>query len=548
MSLHTSIPALAACTALTALCAPASGQGPPLCPEGATGSCTAPHSTPGCENPLCCELVCAFDAFCCAANWDAYCAFVIAPALCTSPPPVPCGLASSGPCDQVHTTPSCSDAACCEYVCLVVPSCCTVGWDAQCVSLANSGCSSQCDPTCPAGALVETELCAAQTNTACVGGQPNPELQELPGGVNLCGKIQWTGDGVPDVDAYKFTVSDPDGNGLAKVTLSFAAKAPAFIALTQDPCGTLSAAPMHAQVSGCSSATEVLCVPPGTWYAIAARGTFPTPLEFTETCSSFQRYVAQVAWSDQCVNPCGSVGDCYASHSTPGCDSSPCCALVCATDPLCCDKSWDQLCADEALDVCSPAPPLNDSCDAARPIGLGSSPFTLAGATPSPIPVPAGCLTLGGTSVGADVWFRVDDLRGNVTLSTCSADAIDSVLIVYADTCGTLPIACDDDNSQCGANPNSALVTFAAECHMSYLVRVAATAGQAGSGTITVSSTLSPCPGCPADINDDERVDGLDLAVVLSGWGLPGSGDIDGSGTVDGVDMTAILSGWGDCP
>ena len=83
---------------------------------------------------------------------------------------------------------------------------------------------------------------------------------------------------------------------------------------------------------------------------------------------------------------------------------------------------------------------------------------------------------------------------------------------------------------------------------MSYLVRVAATAGQAGSGTITVSSTLSPCPGCPADINDDERVDGLDLAVVLSGWGLPGSGDIDGSGTVDGVDMTAILSGWGDCP
>jgi len=537
-----------ALAALVALACAASSAFAQLCPNGATGSCTTPHSTPGCADAACCELVCAYDGFCCLANWDAYCAYVIAPNLCTAPPPVPCGQPSSGPCDQVHATPSCSDAACCQYVCTVLPTCCTVGWDASCVSLAMNGCASQCDPPCPAGATNEVEFCSDQTNAACVGGSANQSLQVGVNGGNICGKLQWIGEGLSDTDAYKFTVTDPNGDGLAKVTLAFAAKAPAFVAFSQNPCGALASAPLHAQVSACVADTVSACLPPGIWYATIARGTFPTPESFPEPCGSFQRYALQVSWNDQCTNPCGGAGDCYAPRLEPGCGDAACCSTVCAADPLCCEKSWDQLCVDSALSLCNPAPPANDNCDSPQPLGLGTHGFTLAGATPSPQSVPAGCLALGGTAVGVDAWFFLDDVEGTMTLSTCGTAGMDSVLVVYEGSCDSPAIACGDDNPQCPSNGNSSVVTFTAQCDRNYLIRVASATGNAGAGRLTIASSLPACPQCRADLNDDSVVDGLDMSVVLSGWGGSGSGDIDGSGVVDGVDMTAILSGWGPCP
>jgi streptogramin lyase len=58
---------------------------------------------------------------------------------------------------------------------------------------------------------------------------------------------------------------------------------------------------------------------------------------------------------DPCVN---GTGDCFESNGTPGCDDPACCGLVCAADPYCCDVEWDQLCADQAVDLCQfdPAP------------------------------------------------------------------------------------------------------------------------------------------------------------------------------------------------
>ena len=540
-----SILRLAFATCAVTASAPALAQ---LCPANATGSCTAPHSTPGCGDQACCELVCAFDGFCCLANWDAYCAYVIAPALCTAPPPVPCGQASSGPCDQVHANPSCADAVCCEFVCTALPSCCTVGWDAACVNLASTGCGIQCDPPCPSGATSEIELCSAQTNAACVDGVPNGSLQVGTNGTDICGKIQWVGEGLADTDSYSFTVTDPNGDGLAKVTLAFSAKAPAFVALSQNPCASLSESPLHAQVSACLSHTVSACLAPGVWYATVARGTFPTPESFGESCGAFQRYSLQLSWNDQCTNPCGGSGDCYAARLEPGCGNPDCCATVCASDPLCCEKAWDQLCVDAALVMCSPTPPANDHCDAPRPLGLGIFPFTLAGATASPQPAPAGCLVLGGTTLGADAWFSLDDVEGAITISTCGSYGMDSVLLVYEGSCGSAAIACGDDNSQCPSNGSSSVVSFTAQCDANYLVRVASPSGPAGAGQLTIASDQPACPACVPDLNGDRTVDGLDLSVVLSGWGAAGQGDIDGSGAVDGIDLTAILSGWGACP
>ncbi len=58
---------------------------------------------------------------------------------------------------------------------------------------------------------------------------------------------------------------------------------------------------------------------------------------------------------------------------------------------------------------------------------------------------------------------------------------------------------------------------------------------------------------CPADINNDTFVDGLDMTAVLSAWGACTFGadcpaDINADTVVDGLDMTAVLSAWGACP
>ncbi len=59
------------------------------------------------------------------------------------------------------------------------------------------------------------------------------------------------------------------------------------------------------------------------------------------------------AWGP--CDPCGpGAGPCNAPNGSPGCQDVECCQLVCSMDPFCCDVVWDQLCADQALDVCFP--------------------------------------------------------------------------------------------------------------------------------------------------------------------------------------------------
>ena len=50
----------------------------------------------------------------------------------------------------------------------------------------------------------------------------------------------------------------------------------------------------------------------------------------------------------------------------------------------------------------------------------------------------------------------------------------------------------------------------------------------------------------PADINQDGVVNGADLTIILSQWGLAGgTGDINNDGIVNGLDLTMIISDWG---
>lgn len=57
------------------------------------------------------------------------------------------------------------------------------------------------------------------------------------------------------------------------------------------------------------------------------------------------------SWGE-CVDPPPD-SDCCEDNGTPGCDDPDCEATVCEVDPVCCDGSWDALCANEAAELCA---------------------------------------------------------------------------------------------------------------------------------------------------------------------------------------------------
>ncbi len=106
--------------------------GPPdnaACP-GTPDCCSTevPVGTPGCDDELCCERVCACDPFCCT-DWDPFCATTGvndngcgAQLLCAQECSF-CGAPTAGECCEADDppTPSCTDATCCDAVCACDP-------------------------------------------------------------------------------------------------------------------------------------------------------------------------------------------------------------------------------------------------------------------------------------------------------------------------------------------------------------------------------------------------------------------------------------------
>jgi hypothetical protein len=63
----------------------------------------------------------------------------------------------------------------------------------------------------------------------------------------------------------------------------------------------------------------------------------------------------------------------------------------------------------------------------------------------------------------------------------------------------------------------------------------------------TVVLTYVGVEACPADLNGDGVVDGMDLAAILANWGGVGDTDLNGDGVTDGPDLAALLAAWGGC-
>ena len=195
-------------------------------------------------------------------------------------------------------------------------------------------------------------------------------------------------------------------------------------------------------------------------------------------------------------------------------------------------------------------PPANDECSGALIASTGTNQFDSTNATTGALAIPSTCSVGGGTSIAKDVWFLYfSDCDGTVTVSLCDLTSFDTRIAVYASgsscpTAGSTVIACNDDDAACAVG--ASVVRFETTPGTAHFIRVGG-ALSGGPGAFDISCRAR----CPGDFNDDRNIDGIDLGVMLSQWGIaPGSpADLNQDGAVDGVDLGALLSKWGiGCP
>jgi hypothetical protein len=62
----------------------------------------------------------------------------------------------------------------------------------------------------------------------------------------------------------------------------------------------------------------------------------------------------------------------------------------------------------------------------------------------------------------------------------------------------------------------------------------------------TRNATVEFVDPCPADLNGDNIVNGVDLGLLLAAWGTAEQ-DITGDDRTDGVDLGIMLASWGPC-
>jgi hypothetical protein len=421
-----------------------------LCGADASGDCFSPHANPGCDNAVCCEIVCLFDTFCCSESWDTNCA-TIASLQCAGVP-AECGDPSSGSCFESHPESACEDLGCCESVCTFDQSCCESAWDYLCVGIAESICNVACEVECPSGAVPEGEVCGVFQNDPCVFQDPGAAPKPLASGQTVCGRIVDENVPHPDVDVYSIAAIDSDGDGEVHLEITFTAMFDGFAAIVPAASCSLQSAVLVATSTKCIPGNEELCVPPGAYRIIVTSGDYPAPGGGEATCSVDDLYTLTLVCTQACTPICEvAEGDCFAPHPTPGCETQGCCELVCDPLPGCCEIQWDLGCAQTAFDLCGGEPPANDSCQDATVIAEGTIPFSTLGATSKGPDLPESCNEGFGLSFESDIWYSyTPSCNAVVTVETCDQANFDTRLAIYLGTCdGLVLVACNDDSDDC---------------------------------------------------------------------------------------------------
>lgn len=92
-------------------------------------------------------------------------------------------------------------------------------------------------------------------------------------------------------------------------------------------------------------------------------------------------------------------------------------------------------------------------------------------------------------------------------------------------------------------NSTSGVISGALQVAGNYNIGISAS-NAGGSGTATLALTATQCA---SDGNNDGKVDGADLGLMLNQWGQPSPYDLNGDGNTDGADLGIMLAAWGPC-
>jgi len=262
--------------------------------------------------------------------------------------------------------PGCADPLCCNVVCNVDPFCCAVAWDTACVNQALLLCPHP-DCLAPCAGTPEIEPCGADLNGGC--NMPSPAFQTIECGATICGSA-WASAGVRDTDWYAITLEAPTTITLTLMTempmaVGFVNTNDCATANSLDP---FALAPLcgKATVTHCVPAgTWWLFVGPDLveGFPCGASSDYRLDVSCGQACG-------EVSCGDGICNGdenalscpqdcdlsgyCGAGGPCGLPHDGVGCDDQLCCSGVCAIDPYCCQVQWDSACAAATIESCAP--------------------------------------------------------------------------------------------------------------------------------------------------------------------------------------------------
>jgi hypothetical protein len=279
------------------------------CGSPITGACCVPHDGPACDDASCCATVCAADGFCCEVEWDEFCAGAAQKAcgVCG----IGCGDPATGSCCTARTTPSCSDALCCEAICSLDGFCCEAEWDQVCADAAAILCGD-CDGACggPAGG----DCCAPHATPGCSDDRCC---------LSIC-----VVDPVCCIESWDQIC--------AKTALAVCGN-----------CGPGCGEPASGDC--CTAHATPSCEDAACCLSVCVADPFCCESAWDEVCAA-----TALKSCGACVGSCGSptAGDCCKPHTNPACSDAACCNLICGADPFCCNIEWDSMCADAAAAAC----------------------------------------------------------------------------------------------------------------------------------------------------------------------------------------------------
>jgi hypothetical protein len=424
-----------------------------------------------------------------------------------SAPPV-CS-SSNETCYLPHTTPGCSDDACCALVCAADPFCCESQWDSFCVG----GAADLCAPgfaskwaTDPSSghryALVSTETFPEAGSFLSAQGANFVSINS--GRENNWVRREFVA-GFPGLPVLSMLIG-----------LTDAATESLFVWTNGSPVSFTRWAPGEPNNAGNEDAV-ILSGATGLWNDVNFSGNFYSVAEsFAPICGT-------------------ASGSCFTTHG-PGCDDESCCNEVCFADPFCCQTQWDSLCVDQALASCNVAPLGTTVVNPAtrsryRLVGLGS---WLQAAK---VGVQQKGHLVAINSAAENEWIRLNFLNGPGQPTGIWIGATDQKLEGAFQWINGQPVTFTAWGS---GEPNNA----GGEDYS--IMYASGTWNDIDNAFTTVGLIEIPCEG---DLDGDGLVGGPDLAILLGAWGSAASNaDFNADATVDAADLAVLLGAWGACP